>query len=461
MEQLVYVQPMDMPRLPEMRLDPRYGELIFDHIPHGIFTVDPQGRITSFNRAAAEMTGWKRSQVLGTFCRKVFRSNHCQEWCFLRHSVEDGEPYRDKEVKIRRKDGSELLVAVSTAALRDSRGNVIGGVEMVRDLTDVDTLRRQISGSYTCEDIVSKSAAMQGVRDLLPLVAKSTSTVLIEGEPGTGKELIARAIHTLGPRREGPFVAVNCGAIPETLVESELFGHERGAFTDARSDKPGRFAQASGGTLLLDEVGELSAAVQVKLLRVLQEKEFTPLGSVVPVKADVRILAATNRDLSLEVMSGHFRQDLYFRLNVVRIGLPPLRSRTGDIPLLVDHFINRFNALQGRRITDISDRAMACLMDYRFPGNVRELENAIEHAFVVCADATIKLADLPAHVRDGSESSTDSPSRVRQSGPLENAEAATIRDALARHNGNRTHAAADLGISRNTLWRKMKRYSIE
>jgi PAS domain S-box-containing protein len=451
---------MNVPPLPEMRLDPRYGDLIFDHIPHGIFTVDAAGHITSFNRAAERITGWARGEAIGRPCREVFRSNHCREACFLHQSIVEGEPHRDQEVRITRKDDTELLVAVSTAALRDARGQVVGGVEMLRDLSEVDTLRRQITGSYTCQDIVAKSAAMRGVCDLLPLVAKSSSTVLIEGEPGTGKELLARAIHTLGPRRRGPFVAVNCGAIPETLVESELFGHVRGAFTDAKTDRTGRFAQAQGGTLLLDEVGELSAGVQVKLLRVLQEREITPLGGTRPVPVDVRILAATNRDLSLEVMSGRFRQDLYYRLNVVRIALPPLRSRNGDIPLLVEHFIVRFNTLQGRRITSISDRAMACLMGYRFPGNVRELENAIEHAFVVCADATIKLEDLPPHLRGDSMAGAAVSAPAPRLGPLESAEAAAIKDALARHDGNRTRAARDLGISRNTLWRKMKRNGI-
>jgi PAS domain S-box-containing protein len=462
MEQLSHNVPMERIVDSSTHIDPRYGRLIFDHVPHGIFTVDHRGRITSFNMAAERLTGWDADEVVGRPCSEVFRSNHCQTACFLFNSIEGGEPHRDQEVRIVRKDGSECPVAVSTAALRDEHGTVVGGVEMLRDLSEIHTLRREIRGRYTCEDIVSKSPAMRGVRELLPLVARSDSTVLIEGEPGTGKELIARAVHNLGPRRDKPFVAVNCGAIPDTLVESELFGHVRGAFTDAKTDRPGRFAVAEGGTLLLDEVGELSPSVQVKLLRVLQEKEYTPLGGVRSVKADVRILAATNRDLSLEVANARFRQDLYFRLDVVRIALPPLRTRTSDIPLLVDHFIRRFNTLQGRRIASISEDAMACLMTYPYPGNVRELENAIEHAFVVCAGQTIGANDLPPHVRDRVDARGNNavPVPPVQLGPLENAEAAAIRDALARHQGNRTRAAKDLGISRNTLWRKMKRHGI-
>ncbi len=441
-------------------LDPRFHDIIFNTIPHGIFTVNADGQITSFNSAAESMTGWSRDDAIGRPCREVFRAGHCGT-CFLRDSIEEGEPHRDREVVIHRRDGVELPVAVSTAGLRNRKGRMIGGVEMFRDLRQVDALRKELRGTYTCDDIVSKSAAMKEVRDLLPLVARSDSTVLIEGEPGTGKELVARAIHNLGARSAGPFVAVNCGALPDTMVEAELFGHKRGAFTDAKQDKPGRFALAEGGTLLLDEVGDISWSVQVKLLRVLQEKEYVPIGGTRSIKANVRILAATNKDLSREVANGRFRQDLFFRLNVVRIVLPPLRSRWEDIPILARHFIDRFNALQGRRITGISERSMAALAAYVFPGNVRELENAIEHGFVVCAGDTIRSDDLPPHIRGGQSLHTQAPKMPDiVSSRLDTAESAAIREALDQHNGNRTMTAKALGISRNTLWRKMKRHDL-
>jgi PAS domain S-box-containing protein len=446
-----------------VELDPRISSIIFDNIPHGIFTVDQNGRVTSFNRAAERITGWTRDEVIGTLCSKVFRASHCERACFLRQSIVHGEPHRDEEVTITCKDGTELLVSVSTANMEDANGQVVGGVEMFRDLSMLVALRQQIEGRYTRDDIVSKSQSMRGVRQLAQLVSRSTSTALIEGEPGTGKELIARAIHNHGPRKGGPFVAVNCGALPDSLAESELFGYVKGAFTDAAGDKPGRFALAEGGTLLLDEVGEISPAMQVKLLRVLQEKEFTPLGAVRPVQADVRILAATNRDLAADVGHGRFRQDLFFRLNIIRIHLPPLRARIEDVPLLVDYFIKKFNALQGRRITGIGERAMAQLMRHDWPGNVRELENAIEHAFVICGGNVIEREDLPPHFLEDQPIAQEPPaeSGPDRLGPLQGAEALAIREALAHNGGNRTRAARDLGVSRNTLWRKMRRYDIE
>ncbi|TNF22371.1 MAG: PAS domain S-box protein [Deltaproteobacteria bacterium] len=447
-------------------LDPRYVDLIFDHIPHGIFTVDAGRRITAFNPTAEQITGFRQEEVIGQECWRVFRSSHCERRCFLQRSMDVGEAHRDREVEIVRRDGQRLAVAVSTAALSDG-SHILGGVEMFRDLSEVRALRQRLAGTYHTGDIISKSAAMRPVRELVPLLARSDSSVLIQGETGTGKELVARAIHSLGPRAKHAFVAVNCGAIPETLVESELFGHVRGAFTGAHSDRVGRFAMAQGGTLLLDEIGDVAPSVQVKLLRVLQERQFTPVGSSRSVTADVRVIAATNRDLAAEAARGRFRRDLLYRLDVVTLTLPPLRDRPEDIPLLVDHFVSRFNALQRRGILGVSGSAMARLMAYRFPGNVRELENIIEHAFVVCEGDVIRASDLPPSVHGGATAVLPSPLEVPRPpadaaalGPLESAEAAAIRQALNAHGGSRADAAQALGISRSTLWRKMRRFGI-
>jgi transcriptional regulator with PAS, ATPase and Fis domain len=292
---------------------------------------------------------------------------------------------------------------------------------------------------------------------ILPTIAESSSTVLIEGESGTGKELFARAIHNLSPRKDKPLVAVSCGAIPETLLESELFGYKAGAFTDAKKDKPGRFALAEGGTIFLDEIGDVSPAVQVRLLRVLQERVYEPLGGIEPVKADVRVVAATNRDLGQLMAEGKFRQDLFYRVNVVKLKLPPLRDRKEDIPLLVEHFITRFNRLRDKTITGVTDEVLASLLAHDYPGNVRELENTIEHCFVLCPAGIIETRHLPAAFRTSvsADFSKDAgPTNLRQM------EKILIADALRRNNGNRAAAARELGIHKSTLFRKIRALNI-
>jgi PAS domain S-box-containing protein len=440
-------------------LDNRFFPLIFDTISHGIFTIDADGHITSFNQMAEMLTGYSRDEVTGKQCHEIFRADICEVECPLKRSIRTRERSEAVEVTIVTRDEKKLPIAISTAALIDADGRVLGGVEMFRDLSAVTELRKRLLGSYVFEDIVSKNPAMQKIFELIPLVANSQSNVLIEGESGTGKELVAHATHNLSSRRHKPFVAINCGALPDQLLESELFGYKRGAFTDAKKDKPGRFAVAQGGTILLDEIGDLSPAMQVKLLRVLETKEFTPLGANSPISANVRVIACTNKNLEREVRKKRFRSDLYFRLNVVRIHLPSLSDRREDIPLLVNHFIERFNALQGRRILRCSERVLAVLMGYPFPGNVRELENAVEHAFVVCIGDTIQMEDMPAHiVKAVTAPKKGADARML---PLDNAEADTIRTTLSKHAGNRKLTSTELGISRNTLWRKMKRYGIE
>jgi len=309
------------------------------------------------------------------------------------------------------------------------------------------------------EGVVSKNHQMQKIFEMLPLVAKSHSTVLIEGESGTGKELVARAIHNLGPRKHRQFVTINCSAIPDTIMEAELFGYKKGAFAGAAEDMDGRLALADGGTLLLDEIDELSRPMQIKLQRFLQQKEYESVGSTETVRADIRVIASSHRNLAQLVTKRRFRQDLYYCLNVVQIKLPSLADRREDVPLLVQHFIDRFNKLQSKRISSVSERVMSMLMWYPFPGNVRELENAIEHAFVVCRDTIIQVDDLPRHIVE--YFSNRSGRMQAATPPLENAEAETIRKILIKNNFKRKTTAKELGISRNTLWRKMKKYGIK
>ena len=306
---------------------------------------------------------------------------------------------------------------------------------------------------------------MQEIFALLPMVAASESTVLVLGESGTGKELLAKAIHHQSPRKHQPFVAVNCAAVPETLMESELFGYMRGAFTDAKRDKPGRIAQADGGTLFLDEVGDLPLSIQVKLLRFLQERSYEPLGATFTTRADVRIICATNRRLQEMVATGGFRQDLYFRLNVMQIELPPLRERIEDVPLLAQHFVQRYRRVTGNRIEGIEEQAMTALTRYGFPGNIRELQNIIERAFILCREPKITLQALPESVLRASpqtrsaEAGADASSEPLD--PLQESERNTILSVLLRHEGNRSRAATELGIHRSTLIRKIKRYGID
>jgi transcriptional regulator with PAS, ATPase and Fis domain len=293
---------------------------------------------------------------------------------------------------------------------------------------------------------------MQDLFQLLPAVAASDSTVVVLGASGTGKELVARAIHDLSQRSKKPFVAINCGALPDALLESELFGHKAGAFTDARRDKPGRFALAEGGTVFLDEIGDVSQAMQIRLLRVLQERVYEPLGSVSPVQADVRVIVATHRDLGDLVAKGQFREDLYYRINVMSIDLPPLCDRMEDVPLLIEHFVGRFNRAQGKDVVGVSDEALGVLMRHRFPGNVRELENIIEHAFILCRGGMIELQHLPRKLLE-----EVGPASLQPPGAsLRSIEAFHIADALRRHGGNRKAAAEELGIHRSTMFRKIR-----
>lgn len=426
---------------------------LIDCIPDGVFTVDNQWRIMLFNRVAEQITGISRAEAVGRRCCDVFRASICESACALKQTLATGRPVVNKVVYVVDAKGQRIPISISTAILKDKRGQVVGGVESFRDLRLVEELHRQAQEQDRFADIIGRSASMRRIFEILPQIAESDSTALIEGASGTGKELFARAIHNMSRRRSKKLVAINCSALPDTLLESELFGYKAGAFTDARKDKPGRFALAEGGTLFLDEIGDISPAMQTRLLRVLQERVYEPLGSVESIKANVRVIAATNKSLNQLVKDGKFREDLYYRVHIIRIELPSLRDRREDIPLLIDHFVAQFNRRQGKDVGGVSDEVLARLMEYDFPGNVRELENIIEHAFVLCRGGLIKMAHLPPHLRP---LTPIAPRPKVQGMTLQAVEKMMLQDALRRNQGNKTQAARELGIDASTMFRKIK-----
>jgi len=432
---------------------------ILNSIADGVFTVDQEYHVTSFNKAAEKITGFQREDVIGKACHTIFRSSICRGECPLKATVRTGEPVTNYEIEILDKNNQIRPISVSTALLRDSDGRIIGGVETFRDLSQLKELSEQLRVKYSFANIVGKSEVMQRVFRVIREVAPTNTTVLIQGETGTGKELVARAIHYTSPRKDKPFVAVSCAALPDSLLESELFGHVRGAFTGAESDRPGRFELADGGTLFLDEIGEVSPALQVKLLRVIETKEFERLGDRKTTRVDVRFIAATNRNLQQSVAEGRFREDLYYRLNVLAIRIPLLRERAEDIPLLVEHFIEAFNEQTGKGIRGVAQKTMDILVDYPWPGNVRQLENAIEHAFIHCTGELIQPRHLPEEFYGPHTSFIEKVSDKER--PLDALEKELILSALERASYRRSEAARLLGISRSSLWRKMKKHGIE
>jgi PAS domain S-box-containing protein len=437
-------------------------KIILDSIADGVFTVDSDWKITSFNRAAEKITGIKNEEAVGRYCWEVFKASICEKGCSLRRTMETGLPIINQHIFIVDSKGDRIPISISTAILKDKNDNVIGGAETFRDLSVVEQLRKELAKQHTFYDIISKNREMQRLFEMLELVSKNDTTVLLEGESGTGKELFARAIHSLSQRKKGPIITVNCGALPDTLLESELFGYKAGAFTDAKRDKPGRFAQAKNGTLFLDEIGDISPMLQMRLLRVLQEKVYEPLGSTKSETADVRIVAATNKNLEALVQQGLFRDDLYYRINIVTLFLPPLRARKDDIPLLVEHFLRRFNSLRGKEIQGLSPKAMNILMSYDFPGNIRELENIVEYATVVCKNHWVGKEHLPETLYQKIDlRKIATPEATPESDPsLKAVEKDMIYKMLKKNNWNRKLTAAQMGIHPSTLWRKMKRLNI-
>ncbi len=436
-------------------------KIILDSITEGVFTVNKEWKITSFNRGAEKITGIPREEALNRHCWDVFRANICESKCALKQTMTTREPIANESIYIVNIRGERVPISISTALLQTPAGEVIGGVETFRDLSVVEELRKELRERHSFFDIISKNPEMHRLFGILEQVSESNATVLLVGESGTGKELFARAIHSLSPRKDAPIVTVNCGALPDDLLESELFGYKAGAFTGAKKDKPGRIAMAEGGTFFLDEIGDISPALQVKLLRVLQERVYEPLGSNKSTRANVRIVAATNSDLEGLVKKGKFRQDLYYRINVAKLTLPPLRERKEDIPLLADYFISKFSRLSEKEINGMSPEVFRILMSHDFPGNIRELENIIEYATVVCRNSLIGVSHLPDNLTLNLKKAAGAADEGDANASWENTERTFLYEALERNGWNRMATAAELGVHNTTLWRKMKRLNLQ
>jgi len=435
-------------------------EAIFNSNIEGTFTIDHEWRITSFNNSASNITGYTREEAIGNKCWDIFNSALCGKGCHMEETIHKGRSTIGNELEIIHKNGNRIPIHVNTAVLLNNKNEKTGAVETFLDNSEIKYLSDHLSERFSYENIIGKNKEIKQIISVLDSIAQTDSSVFITGDSGTGKELAARAIHLNSARRRGPFVAVNCSAFVESLVESELFGHEKGAFTGAVKTKIGRFELAQGGTLFLDEIGDLSLAVQTKLLRVLETHEFERVGSNKIINMDARIIAATNKNLSEEILEGRFREDLFYRINIINIHLPPLRERKDDLPLLVNHFINYFNEKLGRKIIRFSSQAYELLLEYDWPGNIRELENAIEHCFVLCGSNIIQAEHLPKRLKEEKVDNTRESIAQSKNNFIE-IEKEMIISALNNNRGNRTRAAKELKVNPSTLWRKMKKLKIE
>ncbi|NNG01138.1 MAG: sigma 54-interacting transcriptional regulator [Desulfobacteraceae bacterium] len=443
---------------PDLDLASSEHHYLLEALPEGVFTINTQWRISWFNHTAEKITGYSREEVIGRYCWEIFRSDLCDISCPLRTALEKGRISMDQDVRIITKQGKKLSILVNAGVLKDTQGNIAGAVETFRLLVGERIRTGPGLSRYTFSNIVGKSPAMRHLFSMLPDVAASEANVLICGESGTGKDLFARTLHNHSSRRGKPFVAVNCTALAESLLESEMFGHEKAAFTGATNSKQGRFEMAEGGTIFLDEIGELKPDIQIKLLRVLEQREFERVGGTRTLPMKARIIAATNKDLPMAMTQGSFREDLFYRLRTVPLTIPPLRERPEDIPLLVEYFITLLNKRHKKKVRAVSPDVMTFFQEYHWPGNVRELERTLEYAYVFVKGATILKRFLPASEEFGRRASARLiAGRHRKTEPSRQ----NIFRALAETDGNRTLAAAALGMSRTSLWRHMKALNIQ
>ncbi|MDL1958097.1 MAG: sigma 54-interacting transcriptional regulator [Deltaproteobacteria bacterium] len=453
---------------------------VLDGIPHGIAVIDKQQRLLGLNCFLGALTGYNSEEVQGIYYDYVLRSNLRRKGNPLQRVVKTGES-TSVEGNIINRRRQNIPIRFTISPIKDSSGKLLGMVLTLEDISILEDLGRKILGLSDLEGIIGHSPKMQEIFDLVPVIAQTDALALITGETGTGKDLLAYTIHQSSKRSRYPFIKVNCSALPESLLESELFGYTRGAFTGANTDKPGMFRLAHGGTIYLTEIGDLPLPLQAKLLTVLDDKEFFPLGSSKKVKVDARVIASTHRDLKEFIRQGRFREDLFFRLNVLRVHLPPLRKRDGDVRLLIDHLLNVFNSNLKKSIKGFDQKALDVLLNYYYPGNVRELRNIIEYAATVCQEDTIRTKHLPNYMflsKEKGPSSSDqdqesekdvgtldispgSPSEASGSMSWVSLEKRMIMEALMKTGGKRGRAAELLGWGRSTLWRKMKQHGLE
>ena len=446
--------------LERVRHDDRRLKIILDNLDIGVLTVDRGGHITFFNSRAETITGFNRGDVLGKSCRMVFGESPSNDLLLFEETIADGQARSTPEGEIKTRDGQVIPTRANYMALKNEDGRIVGGLATISDLSLKYQFNSEIKGRYTFYDMVGKDPAIQKIFEIVPVAASSDATILIEGPTGTGKDILAKVIHHASQRAKKTLVKVNCAALPDNLLESEMFGYVKGAFTGADTDKPGRFQEADGGTIFLDEIGDLPLSLQAKLLRVLEDKEFYPLGSRKTTKVDVRIISATNQNLERLVKEKRFREDLFYRLNVMRLDLPPLKDRRGDIPLLISHILKRLCATRDTMVEKISNDAMEVLLNYDYPGNIRELENIIEHTLIVCQGKIIERNHLPLSLQGGISPPLSEDEQRPFEKEIEFSEKARIIDTLRKYNWNKGKTASALDINRSTLWRKMKKYNI-
>lgn len=443
-----------------IQYEERSMKTVLDALDIGIFTVNRGGYITFFNSAAEKITGYRRHQILGRLCVMLFGQNKIVDSDLLKKSMNDGIVRTNSNGSIITREGADIPVKTDYIPLQSETGKITGGVVTIHDLTLARQFDQESGRRYTFHNMLGKDPEMQKIFDRVKAVAKTDVTVLIEGETGTGKDVLVKAIHSAGTRADMPLVKVNCAAIPDNLLESEMFGYVKGAFTGAFQDKPGRFQEADRGTIFLDEIGDLPLSLQAKLLRIIESQEFYPLGSRYSVKVDVRVISATNRNLGKLALKGLFRQDLFYRLNVIRIELPTLKKRRADIPLLINHILHKLCAAKSEDLPDISQKAMELMLNHDYPGNIRELENILEHALIIARSGTIQPDDLPDYLQHPVSLSNQAPLSEIFERDEDIREREKLLQTLRIYNWHRGNSASALGIERTTLWRKMKKYGL-